>query len=276
MKVSNRQAILRVTKSCTDIDDPNCVVRSDGDDLIWTVDFSDYIDDEVRYFSFTLEDGNGGSVENFFHTLNGDILGFPNGSTHCISVQNSSFQPATDCTFNFFQITLDPLPTRAPGCDSEGDYYFFGLDAIRYDVLVTCGDEDAVGSVTVFTEGTGHTGFLLPRNIPDGELCIGINGMGIDLDTPSADMGEWLGYGEGGNCVQATSAQLAAMSVTEITGYSGPACSGTGCPLTVNGLVVTGYPSDYSAGESRTFIITVSDETQAVEVYIRVVNGYIQ
>jgi hypothetical protein len=179
------------------------------------------------------------------------------------------------------QLVTDPTPSSNPptDCDGNGDYYFENVDAGLYDIVATCGGLTGQRKAEVIAEEYNHVWMTLMAPVPDGEFCVGKLGLPIDLDTPTADMAQWLGYGSGGACVTATSGELSGMTVID---FSGPNCTDMNdpsCAIQVNGLVVsmvsgfTGYGPD----EQRIFQVLVEDSSQnTVTVYIDTVNGYFQ
>lgn len=194
----------------------------------------------------------------------------------CVSLKDKDGNPLNGCTIKNEQLEPDPVVSVNPpvGCDSPGDYYFEDVHEGLYDVVATCGTLSGQKKVEVIAEETNHVWMtLLPP--ATGDLCVGKLGLPIDQDTPTADMGQWIGYGTGGSCTPATPIQLAAMSVTD---FSGPSCSDSadsGCAISITGLVVSmknGF-TGYAAEEERVFAVDVTDGNTSTVVYIDTLNG---
>lgn len=215
----------------------------------------------------------------------------PNSGKLCMSIQDIAALSVPGCTIDYVQANPDPTPSSSPpaSCDEAGDYYFEAVTAGPYDLVVTCPDEAGTLTgqvkVTIVAGQTQHLWMTVLAPVATGTLCVGKLGLPIDLDTTSANMGQWLGYGDGNTCTPATPAQLATMTVVDFSQFSGPgACADKNdpnCAIVLTGLVASmknGF-SGYQPNEERIFEVVVKDDSEAgapVSVYIDTLNGYFQ
>lgn len=241
------------------------------------------IEDEDTAYTVDVDDpaSNGGSTP-----TRGKVL---------ISVSDSQGDPLDNCTFDFLQLTDEPMTSDAPSgtdCDSaDGCYYFAAITAGRYDVVATCGSLDGQRDVTVVAGSTQHVWMTLYEDIPDGQLCVGKLGLPIDLDTSVASLQMWVGYGVEGACEAATDSQYAGMTVVELSGPDCDNLSDASCAVSplggANDAMIGGeHPhllwtvedfSSYGPTEQKIFALIVEDENgDQVTVYLDTLNGYFQ
>lgn len=210
----------------------------------------------------------------------------PTDGALCVSVVDEGGQPpANACTIDFQQLAVDPTASAnpPPNCAGAGQYYFPHLDAGHYDMVVTCGTLTGPGTADIVIGSTQSVGVTVFPPPDTSSMCVAKLGLSIDLDSATADMGQWIGYGTTDACVLMTPAQLSNVSVVDFVQYAGPGtCTSSAdpnCPIVVNGLVVsmkngfTGYATD----EIRRFDVTVEDANLVqTHVYIVTKNGYVQ
>ena len=106
-------------------------------------------------------------------------------------------------------------------------------------------------------------------------------GLTVDLDNPTTDMGQWLGYGTAGACGLMTPTQLSAMTVVDVVQFAGPgtctSMADPNCPIQIAGLTVSmknGFVG-YAADEIRRFHVTVEDAANVQgDVVIITKNGH--
>jgi len=213
------------------------------------------------------------------------------------------------CTLDFSALNPDPAVTTPDGgyCNEVGQYYLTGISVAEvgtnFTIVASCpGDLSGYGSVLavpVDADSPIPVSIPVSTDIPTGEFCIAKHGIQIDLDTPTANIQQWLGFGDGTTCDPEAPTASDYENIT-VVGYEGYGADNSYCtdetdpncliaPVGTSSEIVDGVyqhllffgsvlPLPKDDGEWHTFAITLEydngvDPAQTITAYLGLNNG---